>query len=183
MPWSELPCDGSSPLDTREARLTGELVAILATALAASSAAKDLLHEFTISHRIYRLNEERSPDSNLVRAELLKQHFLASYTRLKHQSPAPRIFFKPGDNHTGKGFNYTHELNLGNFVAELAAGEQHSPYTFSCWVHAASISPHMDMAVRRAYNSLSSPIIQNTDGLPLPSPTCCHKGLGVSGLR
>lgn len=85
---------------------------------------QDLLHEFTVSHRIYRLNEEGSPDSNLVRAELLKQHFLASYAPFKHQSPAPRIFFKLGDNHTGKGFNYTHELNLGNFVAEVAAGEQ-----------------------------------------------------------
>jgi hypothetical protein len=28
------------------------------------------------------------------------------------------------DNHTAKGFNYTHELNLGNFIAEVAAGEQ-----------------------------------------------------------
>jgi hypothetical protein len=85
---------------------------------------QNLLSEFTVSHRIYRLNTEGSPDSNLVRAELLKQHFLASYVPFKQQNPVPHIFFKLGDNHTGKGFNYTHELNLGNFVAELAAGEQ-----------------------------------------------------------
>jgi hypothetical protein len=85
---------------------------------------RDLLSEFTVSHKIYRLNQEGSPDSNLVRAELLKQHFLGNYVPFKQQSPAPHIFFKLGDNHTGKGFNYTHELNLGNFVAELAAGER-----------------------------------------------------------
>ena len=85
---------------------------------------RDLLHEFVESHRIYHLNGEGSADSNLVRAELLKQHFLADYTSFKHQTPASRILFKLGDNHTGKGFNYTHELNLGNFVAELAAGER-----------------------------------------------------------
>ena len=85
---------------------------------------RDLLHEFSASHRIYHLNSEGSPDSNLERAELLKQHFLADYIPFKQQNPAPRIFFKLGDNHTGKGFNYTHELNLGNFIAELAAGEQ-----------------------------------------------------------
>jgi hypothetical protein len=89
-----------------------------------NAATRDLLHELTISRKIYLLNGEGSPDSNLVRAELLKRHFLADYLPFKQQTPAPRIFFKFGDNHTGKGFNYTHELNLGNFIAELAAGEQ-----------------------------------------------------------
>lgn len=85
---------------------------------------RDLLHEFTVSNRIYRLNGEGSPDANLVRGELLKQHFLADYLPFKQLTPSPRVLFKFGDNHTGKGFNYTHELNLGNFIAELAAGEQ-----------------------------------------------------------
>jgi len=85
---------------------------------------RDLFHEFSVSHRIYHLNGEGSPDSNLERAELLKQHFLADYIPFKRETPAPRIFFKLGDNHTGKGFNYTHELNLGNFIAEFAVAEQ-----------------------------------------------------------
>lgn len=85
----------------------------------------DLLHEFTVSHTIYRLNDDGSAqDSGLLRAELLKRHFLEEYIPFKQRVPAPRIFFKLGDNHTGKGFNYNHELNLGNFIAELAAGEQ-----------------------------------------------------------
>jgi hypothetical protein len=89
-----------------------------------NAATHDLLNEFTVSRRIYRLNGDGSPDSNLVRAELLKQHFLADYLPFKQQTTAPRILFKFGDNHTGKGFSYTHELNLGDFIAELAAGEQ-----------------------------------------------------------
>jgi hypothetical protein len=89
-----------------------------------NAATHDLLNEFTVSRRIYHLNGDGSPDSNLVRAELLKQHFLADYLPFKQQTTAPRILFKFGDNHTGKGFSYTRELNLGNFIAELAAGEQ-----------------------------------------------------------
>ena len=86
---------------------------------------QELLHEFTMSHTIYRLNDDGSPaDSGLLRAELLKQHFLEDYTPFIQRLPTPRIFFKLGDNHTAKGFNYTHELNLGNFIAEVAAGEQ-----------------------------------------------------------
>jgi hypothetical protein len=86
---------------------------------------QDLLREFTMSHTIYRLNDDGSPaDSGLLRAELLKQHFLEDYTPFKQRVPTPRIFFKLGDNHTEKGFNYSHELNLGNFIAEVAAGEQ-----------------------------------------------------------
>jgi hypothetical protein len=88
------------------------------------AATRDALHELTISRKIYLLNGEGSPDSNLVRAELLKQHFLADYQPFEDHTPSPRILFKFGDNHTGKGFNYTHELNLGNFIAELAAGER-----------------------------------------------------------
>jgi hypothetical protein len=86
---------------------------------------RNLLREFAVSHTVYRLNNDGSPaDSGLLRAELLKRHFLEDYTPFKQRVPTPRIFFKLGDNHTEKGFNYSHELNLGNFVAEEAAGEQ-----------------------------------------------------------
>jgi erythromycin esterase-like protein len=89
-----------------------------------TSAARDELHEFTLSRQIYRLNYQGSHASSLVRAELLKQHFLADYLPFKQANPSARILFKLGDNHTGKGFNDTHELNLGNFIAELAAADQ-----------------------------------------------------------
>ncbi len=103
-----------------------------------TAATRDLLHEFVVSRRIYRLHLEHSPESNLVRAELLKLHFLQEYLPLKQANPAARVFFKFGDNHTGKGFSYTHELNLGDFVAELAAGEQaQSLHIFVLGAHGA----------------------------------------------
>lgn len=87
-------------------------------------ATRDILHEFTLSRRIYRLNAQRSPDANLLRSQLLKQHFLADYLPFKQQTAFPRILFKFGDNHVGKGFDDNHQLNLGDFIAELADGEK-----------------------------------------------------------
>jgi erythromycin esterase-like protein len=89
-----------------------------------TAATRDLLNEFTLSRKIYRLFRQSGSDSNLVRDQLLKQHFLADYLPFKQQTPSPRILFKFGDNHTGKGFDENHQLNLGDFIAEVAAGEQ-----------------------------------------------------------
>jgi len=36
----------------------------------------------------------------------------------------PRVLFKFGDFHMGKGFNVLHQRDLGNFVSELADGER-----------------------------------------------------------
>jgi hypothetical protein len=85
---------------------------------------RDLLHEFTVSRRIYRLFPKSAAESNLARSQLLKQHFLADYLPFQQQTSSPRILFKFGDDHTEKGFNTVPELDLGDFIAELAAGEQ-----------------------------------------------------------
>jgi hypothetical protein len=87
-------------------------------------ATRDLLHEFTLSRTIYRLFPQSPSDSNLARSQLLKQHFLAYYLPFKQLTPSPRILFKFGDNHTGRGFDTLHQLNIGDFIAELADGEQ-----------------------------------------------------------
>jgi hypothetical protein len=94
-----------------------------AVAADGNDATKTLLHEFTISRTIYRLNAEGSPDSNRIRAELLKRHFVERYTAAKTQKPDPRVLLKFGDDHLGKGFNVLHQRDLGNFVAEVADGE------------------------------------------------------------
>ncbi len=88
-----------------------------------TSATKDLLHEFLISRRIYRLNAAGAPESNSLRATLLKQHFLTDYAAATADTPAMRVLFKFGDDHLGKGFNVLHQRDLGNFIAELADGE------------------------------------------------------------
>jgi hypothetical protein len=89
-----------------------------------NAATRDILHEFTLSRNIYRLFAHDGAASNLARSELLKQHFLADYLPFKQHTPSPRVLFKFGDNHVGKGFDDNRQLNLGDFIAEFAAGEQ-----------------------------------------------------------
>jgi hypothetical protein len=86
-------------------------------------ASQSMMREIAESRRIYRLNLAGSPDSNSERASLLKKHLLEHYRTLQQHTPHPRILLKFGDNHMWKGFNDTHQLDLGNFVAELASVE------------------------------------------------------------
>jgi hypothetical protein len=85
---------------------------------------RDILRELIDSRRIYHLNAVSSPDSNSERASLLKRHFMSDYRALQQTTPAPHILLKLGDNHMWKGFNDLHQLDLGDFVAELASVEQ-----------------------------------------------------------
>jgi hypothetical protein len=98
----------------------------LADAIAADGNAETqrLMREFTLSRTIYRLNADGSPDSNRLRAILMKRHFLPKYLALQAKQASPRVLFKFGDNHVGKGFNVLQQLDIGDFVAELADSEQ-----------------------------------------------------------
>ncbi|SFN35142.1 hypothetical protein SAMN05216289_11628 [Dokdonella immobilis] len=89
-----------------------------------NDATRRLLDELLVSRRIYRLNAEGSPDSNSDRAQLFKQHFLAEYAETAKKIAQPRILFKFGDNHSGKGFSPLQVRDIGNFVAEFADGEK-----------------------------------------------------------
>jgi hypothetical protein len=88
-----------------------------------TAVSQSIMREFVASRRIYRLNLSDSPGSNSDRASLLKKHFLERYRALQRNTFNPRILLKFGDNHMWKGFNDTHQLDLGNFVAELASVE------------------------------------------------------------
>jgi hypothetical protein len=90
-----------------------------------TAVSQSIMREFVASRRIYRLNASDAPGSNSERASLLKKHFLERYRALQRNTSNPRILLKFGDNHMWKGFNDTHQLDLGNFVAELAS-EEHS---------------------------------------------------------
>lgn len=97
---------------------------------------KLMMHEFAESRRIYRLNASGSPDSNSERADFLKEHFSKSYRSLREKTETPRVLLKFGDNHVWKGFNNLHQLDLGDYVAEVASVE-----------HAASL--HIDVLAAR----------------------------------
>lgn len=98
----------------------------LQKALAADGTQKsrEIMRELVDSRHIYRLNAAGSPKSNSERASLLKQHFLQDYRALQGRTPTPHILLKFGDNHMWKGFNDLHQLDLGDYVAELASVEQ-----------------------------------------------------------
>ena len=85
---------------------------------------RSIFREFMDSRHIYQMHLQGLPDSNRVRAEVLKQHFMANYTNFKQRSPQPHVFIKFGAMHTGKGFSFLHQRDLGNLIAEQADLEQ-----------------------------------------------------------
>jgi hypothetical protein len=85
-----------------------------------------ILAELLASNSIYRLDAEGSPDSNRVRAELFKQHFVTENATIRKTIAKPCVLFKLGDNHSGKGFSPLQVRDIGNFVAEFADGEKAS---------------------------------------------------------
>lgn len=86
---------------------------------------REIDKELSESSKIYTLHEAGDMGATFeARAQVLKQHFLMDDLLFRAQNPSARILFKLGDNHTVKGFNETHDLNLGDFVAEVAAAEQ-----------------------------------------------------------
>lgn len=95
-----------------------------ALAIDGTEKSQKIMRELTASRHIYQLNAAGSPDSNSERATLLKQHFLQDYRTLQESTPAPHVLLKFGDNHMWKGFNDLHQLDLGDYVAELASVEQ-----------------------------------------------------------
>ena len=95
-----------------------------ALAMDGTQTSQQCMREMVKSRRIYLLNAAGSPESNSERASLLKQHFLENYQALKLNTPTPRVLLKFGDNHLWKGFNDLHQLDLGNYIAELALVEQ-----------------------------------------------------------
>lgn len=88
-----------------------------------TAAANKLWGEFVDSHSIYWKNMQRDPDSNGKRARLLKRNLLANISAAPASGVKPRVLLKFGDWHLYKGFNPLHQLDLGNFVAELADGQ------------------------------------------------------------
>ena len=55
---------------------------------------------------------------------------------MREKTETPRVLLKFGDNHVWKGFNNLHQLDLGDYVAEVASVE-----------HAASL--HIDVLAAR----------------------------------
>ena len=87
-----------------------------------NAAAQSLMAALIESRQIYQKNMSGAgADSNRQRALLMKRTFIADYQRAERaEGHAPKVFFKFGAFHMGKGFNLLHNNDIGNLVTELA---------------------------------------------------------------
>ncbi|MEO6923419.1 MAG: hypothetical protein ABI142_06300 [Bryocella sp.] len=85
--------------------------------------ANSLFRELLVSHKIYRANVEGRHESNSMRAQLLKENLRNNLDKEYAKRMHPRVLLKFGDWHLYKGFNPLHQLDLGDYVAEIADGQ------------------------------------------------------------
>ncbi len=109
-------------------RASDRQIAIAATAIQADGKpeTRAIFSDLMASRSLYLQHEKDFRGSNARRATLLEQNFLQNYEKARKSAARPRLLVKFGDTHLYRGFNELHELNLGNFIAELAdvSGEQ-----------------------------------------------------------
>lgn len=79
-----------------------------------------IFHELQLSQAIY--SEQANGDGNYKRAKLLKQNFEMAVQSLPPAARDQKIIVKFGDWHLYKGFNPLHHLDLGDYIAEYADG-------------------------------------------------------------
>ncbi len=58
--------------------------------------------------------------NNNVRAKLMKTNFLNYYKEASKDGKLPKVVFKLGANHVGKGLNTTNVYDISNMISELA---------------------------------------------------------------
>ncbi len=96
----------------------------LRSAFAGKPRSLDLIRELEESVQIYQLwFVGEGYESNRLRAEMMKRHFMQYYGEAKTRGEQPKVVFKFGANHLYRGLNALNVADIGNFVAELASQE------------------------------------------------------------
>ena len=89
----------------------------------------NLIRELEESIQIYQLWFTRQGyESNRLRAEMMKRHFLDYYSKAQEKNAQPKVMFKFGANHMYKGANFLNIYDIGNFITEFAAMEGTSSF-------------------------------------------------------
>lgn len=82
---------------------------------------KKIINDLKFTKEIYMYNfQKQFYKNNNERAKLMKHNFLNYYNEAKINEDTPKVLFKLGANHVGKGFNNTNVLDISNLVSELA---------------------------------------------------------------
>jgi hypothetical protein len=84
-----------------------------------------MFRELVQSHDIYA-PRSRGINTDEKRATLLKENFKRNLQEAAKDGKLGKIIVKFGDSHLYKGMNPLLDLNLGNFIAEMADGEGYS---------------------------------------------------------
>lgn len=91
-------------------------------ALTASEEEKKMLADLKLTTEIYMYNfQKQFYMNNNERAKLMKRNFLNYYDEAASAGKLPKVLFKLGANHVGKGLNTTNVFDISNMVTELAA--------------------------------------------------------------
>ncbi len=87
------------------------------------------IRELEETTNIYKLWYQREGlQSNVLRAEMMKRHFLKYYNEAKKTNPKPKVIFKFGANHIYRGENGLHVYDIGNFISEFSSIEGTSSF-------------------------------------------------------
>jgi hypothetical protein len=99
-----------------------ELAAFADRLPAEASAARQLTDELRQSAIVYQhYRDERYFLNNHDRVRLMKRHLAEYIEQAGGLKATPRVVFKFGSVHMGRGYSPMHQLDLGNAAAELAA--------------------------------------------------------------
>jgi hypothetical protein len=89
--------------------------------LAKTDDEKNIINDLKLTKEIYMYNfQKQFYTNNNERAKLMKRNFLNYYNEAKKTEDTPKVLFKLGANHAGKGFNSTNVLDISSLVSELA---------------------------------------------------------------
>lgn len=89
--------------------------------LAITKGEKELLKDLKKTKEIYLHNfQKRYYQNNNERAMLMKHNFLKLWNTNLVNKQHPKVLFKLGANHVGKGLNGTNVFDIANLISELA---------------------------------------------------------------
>lgn len=82
---------------------------------------KKIIQSLKKSKEIYSFNFMNRPYlNNLYRSQLMKDNFLSFYKKSEDMGSKPKVIFKLGANHSGRGLNATNVYDVSNLLSELA---------------------------------------------------------------
>jgi hypothetical protein len=93
----------------------------------APSEADAIVAALETSAMIYKMQQTAPYESNRARSLLMKKSFMSRYASMAAREKNPRVLFKMGANHVGRGISPTGQFDIGNLASELAeSGGQRS---------------------------------------------------------